>query len=54
MMVVHACWYGGEAVNGSSYWYTCAEHNVSWSGTSGLPDHPGFDPDFAANASSPA
>lgn len=53
-MIEHVCWYGGEPLSGSQYWYECKEHDVQWSGTCGSPNYAGHDPDFSANASSPA
>jgi hypothetical protein len=54
MSVTHECWFGGEDVDGSQYWYSCRIHDVQWSGSCGSPFYANFDPDFAANAPSPA
>jgi hypothetical protein len=52
--ITHKCWYGGEDVEGSQYWYTCHLHDVTWSGPCGPGHYKDYDPDFAANAPSPA
>lgn len=58
--VPHECEIGGEIVLGCEDYYDCKEHDFKWFGR---PAHPRqvnfgewgtFDPDFAANMSSPA